>query len=272
MTGHRLARMRYGRWVIAEGARFNNLVDKPYTEGGHRFRFYEEWPNGLPSSFNIILGIDWGTRAPYCCLWIAIDFDGNPWVFREDYRPGLTSDIQGREIVKLTKDNERIRYAYADPSCWNKRKTQEGSVQKSDAEYYEAAFNSDSLNRFGPLIKGYNESRRIALGTIDSLLNKGNGYPDIRIEEGCVNLWKELTEAVWDSRGLNDKKEDIDPSCSDHALTSLYYALHTYYDSAETIPKPFSEISVEDMQKAKAQKEIEDATRSFTRQTRRSRI
>jgi hypothetical protein len=80
---------------------------------------------------------------------------------------------------------------------------------------------------------GYNRSRVIAFSTLDKLLRRGNGHPDWRIEAGCVNLWGELTSAVF-ARGTAAKElsEDIDDSCPDHALTAAYYGLHDHLISA----------------------------------------
>lgn len=227
MTGHRKARMRWGEWVAAEGSRFPDLDEKV-----HQFDFRKKWPQGIPNGYHIILGLDYGLRAPYCCLWIAIDYDGNLWVFREDYKPGFQATEQATRVVDLTRSNEQIRYVYADPSIWSAKPNYEGQTdERSTADYYEEIFGQD--DRFGPLLRGFNKSRRHALDTLDALFGRDNGFPDLYIDVRCTHLWQELTEAVWDSRGKLEIREDIDPSCADHAITALYYAVHTWLEKPE---------------------------------------
>lgn len=222
LTGHRRERLLEGKWVSPEGARW------PYLRRGeHTFDRREVWPHGLPESFKVIIGIDYGIRAPYCALWVAVDFDGDLYVFREDYEPGLGAWEQAQRVVDLTGRNERIHYVFADPACWAEMIDKDGRTGVSTADYYDRAFRKDE--RFGPLLKGFNKSRRSAMDTLDLLLTRGNGHPDLWIEEHCVNLWREMNEAVWDSR--NPIKEDLDPACSDHAITALYYAVHTYINA-----------------------------------------
>lgn len=236
-TGHIKDRMLYGRWVAVEGARFTQLDDKI-----HRFRFYEKWPHGLPH-LNIIMGVDWGTAVPYCALWIAVDHEKNLYVLREDYRKGITTDVQPKEIIKLTKANEIISKIYADPAMWAHPQSHTGQTQKSSADYYidafyeenERAIKAGEPSRFGPFLRGFNKSRRIAENTVDAILNRGNNYPNLYIEEGCKNLWDELMGAVWDKDSRGSNNEQMDPRCADHAITALYYAAHTYIQAPEGV-------------------------------------
>lgn len=224
LTGHRKDRLRYGLWVAPEGARFPNLESSI-----HQFDFAERFPKGIPQSYRRIIGLDYGLRAPYCALWTAIDEDKNLWVYREDYEAGITADVQAQRFVSLTDSDEKISTVYADPACWAAFPGHMGPSQKCTADFYIEAVQADP--RFGALVPGYNKSRRLAFDTIDALLNRENSYPNIYFErKACPNIWRELSEAVWDARsGL---REDIDPSCDDHAITAGYYGWHTYLEGA----------------------------------------
>ena len=260
LTGHRRERLVDGLWVTPEGARWPNL-----RKDEHTFDKREKWPHGLPQGYDVIIGIDYGIRAPYCALWVAVDFDGNLFVFREDYEPGFGAWEQGERVVSLTGSNERIRYVFADPACWAEMVDAHGRTGISTADYYARAFDKDS--RFGPLMKGFNKSRRSGMDTIDLLLTRNNGHPDLWIEEHCTNLWRELSEAVWDSRSA--VKEDLDPACDDHAITALYYAVHTYINPPKAEPKP---ITAEDVAKAWAQEKHDRAVRRIKSNGRRIRV
>lgn len=257
LSGHRRDRLRYGLWVAPEGARFPNLDSKV-----HQFDMSETFPHGLPSTYRVILGLDYGLRAPYCALWTAIDHDANLWVFREDYQAGITADIQAQRFVSMTGMNEKIYTVYADPACWAQFPGHTGPSQKCTADFYEDAISKDS--RFGGLVPGFNKSRRLAFDTIDALLNRGNDYPNIYFErKACPNIWRELTEAIWDAKGT---KEDIDPSCDDHAITAGYYGWHTFIQGSPELVKPLP--SVEEIRTNDARLRAREAERSFYRRNR----
>jgi hypothetical protein len=213
----RLRRARlYGSWEAPEGARW------PYiTRSEHLFRMSERFPRGLPEGSPSIIGIDYGIHAPFAALWISFDERGDAYVYRERYASGLTAHAQAQAVVEATTKTESIRSVYLDPSMWNR--SAEG-VSAADA--YSAVFEEAGLPHPE---RGYNESRVIALNTLDLYLERGNGHPNLYIEESCAHLWEELASAVWDQRGwLAGQAEGLDPRCADHAITALYYALHTH--------------------------------------------
>lgn len=206
----------YGSWESPEGSRW------PYiTRQEHLFSMRERFPYGLPESMRTIIGIDYGVHAPFAALWIGIAENGDAYVYRELYETGLTASAQARAVCAETTKTEVIKAVYLDPSMWNR--SAEGP---SAADAYGAVFSEYGLPHPEP---GYNESRIIALATLDLYLERGNGYPNLYIEESCKNLWEELASAVYDNRGwLASQSEDLDPRCADHAITALYYALHTF--------------------------------------------
>jgi hypothetical protein len=251
-----------GNWDAPEGARWPVL--NKYT---HLFKMSEKFPQGLPNAYPLLMGIDYGLRAPYCCLWAAIDADKNAWVFREDYQTGFTADQQAERMVMLTGKNERIARMFADPACWAVFPAHEGYTDESPAKAYQERFAKEG-ERFGPLDKGFNRSRMIALNTLDRFFDQNNGHPNVYIEESCKNLWRELTGAIWDERGmLSGKKEDIDPRNPDHGITALYYMLHTYYEGPELVT---ADISAEQSHQIKLQEIHEQDLRDVERRIRLS--
>lgn len=220
LTGNLYKSRFLGLWDSPEGARWPQL-----ERAKHVFRMRDVFPQGLPHTSYQFMGVDWGKRAPYCALWIAA-FDGDFYVYREDYMAGLDTSIQADRVANLTGLNEHIRIARFDPSMWAKSQSDgEFSGGPPKIEYFQKRLDE----RFEVLGKGFNKDRSRALETIDHLLSRDNGYPDLYIEESCVNLWRELSGAVWDTRGyLSGTREDLDPRCADHAITALYYATHAY--------------------------------------------
>jgi hypothetical protein len=220
---------REGSWDTPEGARFTYLRDEVQL-----FDLRERFPKGIPEHWPRRIHLDYGLRAPFCALWTAFDGDGNAWTYREAYKAGLTADGQALMVANMTPESEVIKDAYLDPAMWSKPPGHTPNiVEKSAAEYYTEEFKKHPHlpNHLNP---GYNRSRAIALMTLDTMLQRGNGHPDWHIEAGCVNLWSELTGAVY-PRGTSHKdlSEDIDDSCPDHAITAGYYGLHTHLMAAK---------------------------------------
>lgn len=214
-----------GSWDAPSGARWPQLDSRT-----HLFNFQQRFPHGLPDTWQLIMGVDWGLKDPYCALWIAMDPENNAHVVREDYLADLSTDLQVERVLRKTQRNERVRIVYMDSQMWEVRRDPHDHLKTrgvAAADLYISALRADG--RFGPVVKGYKGLRRVAFDTLDRLLNPNNGHPDLFIEEGCVNLWRELTGAVWDTRSNMYSREDIDPRSPDHAITALYYALHSYY-------------------------------------------
>ncbi len=113
LTGVRLARLRYGQWVAAEGTvyldswdRARNVID--------RFNVPTEWPR--------YLAIDFGYSNPFVCLWAAIDPDGRMVIYRQLYRTKRLVEDHAREIAiasgwyhLLPKDHAKY---HARPAEW----------------------------------------------------------------------------------------------------------------------------------------------------------
>lgn len=249
LTGHERDRLYLGLWVAAEGARFPQL----HTDI-HNFRARDVWPNGIYPGAKILIGMDYGLRAPYCALWTLIDSDGDFWTYREDYQSGLTSDKQAQRVLNMTAQNERIHSIFADPACWANFPGHQGPTNKCTADYYLEEFRKDA--RFGGLQKGFNKERRHALDTLDKLLNEGRWHID---KEACPHLWRELSAATWDSK--REAKEDIDQKCDDHAITAAYYHLHTWmYPPAGPVkPLPPPEV----IAKAQFEQDVKNEYRRF---------
>lgn len=249
-------RMLRGLWVSPEGARFG------FDPKEHTFRMRDKWPMGLPEGSLILLGKDWGVAAEFAALWMVIDANHDAWVFREAYEKGLTADEQAQTVVNMTARNEQVKAIYPDPTIFNRS----GPENKAIADYYIAVYGRD--DRFGPVLEGNRspDRRKMGMATIDAMLGRGNGFPNLWIEVGCVNLIRELQEAFWWVPRHGIPKEDIDPTCKDHAITALYYPLNAWYGA----PKEVKAQPTVEESRVSLHKEIHArVTREFAGQGRR---
>lgn len=103
LTGVRKPRLRFGKWVQAEGA--------VYDEWDRQKHLLDRWE--LPASWRRIRAIDFGYSNPFVCLWIAIDEDGRMYVYRELYRTKRTVKAHAEAIQRLSGD-ERYEFTIAD--------------------------------------------------------------------------------------------------------------------------------------------------------------
>jgi PBSX family phage terminase large subunit len=92
LTGVRKERLRYGRWVQAEGA--------VYEEWDRAVHLIEPFP--IPREWRRIRSTDFGYSNPFSTGWYAIDHDGRMYLYREIYKTQTIVDDHARRIVELS--------------------------------------------------------------------------------------------------------------------------------------------------------------------------
>jgi hypothetical protein len=102
LTGVRKERLRYGRWVSAEGTVYH------FDPAVHTVE-----PFAIPAAWTRARAVDFGFTHPFCCLWAALDPDGRLVVYRELYMTGRTVADHAARINALSA-GERIEATVAD--------------------------------------------------------------------------------------------------------------------------------------------------------------
>ena len=93
LTGARYQRMRWGKWVAAEG-----LVYEGWDESVHlidRFKIPSEWTRWI--------SVDLGFTNPTCIQWWAEDPDGRLYLHRELYRTRTLVEDHAKRMLELMK-------------------------------------------------------------------------------------------------------------------------------------------------------------------------
>lgn len=103
LSGVRRARFFEGKWIIAEGA-----VYEDWNEAVHVVDPFE-----IPPDWRRIRSIDFGYTNPFVCQWWALDPDGRMYLYREIYRTQQLVEDMAREIRRLS-EGERIEVTVAD--------------------------------------------------------------------------------------------------------------------------------------------------------------
>ncbi len=102
-------RFLLGKWGMAEGTihdvRAESILDPTPAV-----------LNYIHSRCHIHRTLDHGDAAPTCCLWDAVDADGNVFFFQEYYKPNGEIHEHRDAIYQMSRNMERSRSDIADPS------------------------------------------------------------------------------------------------------------------------------------------------------------
>lgn len=92
LTGVRLQRLRYGKWVSVEGQ-----IYPQYDPAIHLIDPFE-----IPANWRRFRCIDFGLDHPFVCGWWAVDHDGRMYLYRQIYMSGRTVATHSTDILRLT--------------------------------------------------------------------------------------------------------------------------------------------------------------------------
>lgn len=199
---------RYGDWDTASGAAF--------SEFNKRIHVVKPFP--IPNNWLRLRGCDWGYSSLAVCLWAAVDYDNNIYIYRELVENGpkaalkLTASAFGRKVLEQEK-GERVRYGVLDCSTWAKRGQDGPSIAEEMLNTGCAWRMSDSSA--GSRIAGKMQVHKYL--AVDTFTKK----PKLFVFEGCRELISELS-----SIPIDDKNpEDVNTDVQDHAYDALRYLL-----------------------------------------------
>lgn len=199
MTGFRKERLRYGRWVGAEG-----LV---YTDFDSATMVRSVDVMGWPTR---VLGVDVGTRNPTAILKIAGSGDDRTHVCGETYRAGMTSEDIIAEIERAADDFD-AESIEIDPSA-------SGYILQ--------------LERDGYPVNKANNDRRFGVAAVHDAIDAG-----LTVDPSCAGTIAEFglyaypkgkatTLGVESDNGETREDGKDDPvKVNDHAMDALRYGI-----------------------------------------------
>ena len=103
---------RYGDWDALAGTFFPEFrkethVIEPFAR--------------IPGEWKKYRAFDYGLDM-FACLWIAVDFEGRSYVYREVQQSGLIVSEAAALALSMTPPEERIEFTIAPPDMWNRQK------------------------------------------------------------------------------------------------------------------------------------------------------
>lgn len=212
---------RYGDWDTFSGQYFDT-----WSRDIHVVK-----PFAIPDAWLRFRGFDWGYTAQSAVLWVAIDFYGNHYVYREFYESGNTPRVVAQKVLRKTGKDEVITATLADPSIWAKNQYGTGpdleqattkSIfgQMAEAGFYCTKANNDRIN-------GWNKVR-------DLLYWDENLKPKLYVFDNCPETIRTIPSMIHDENNV----EDVDKKCEEHIPCALrYLAMHTVSATEAIRPK-----------------------------------
>jgi hypothetical protein len=202
----RRRQLRDGDWDTFEGMYFHE-----WNRNTHVIQ-----PFDIPDSWQRARGIDFGSTAPYACVWVAWDENGDAYVYREDYKDGITPQEQARRIKEMS-GKEKFVATVADPSTFADRR----GLGKSISDMWrDAGLNTTRAKN--QRVAGWTNIRQY-------LWDHGAGRPRMFVFDTCSNLVRTLPLMQHD--GHNG--EDLDTTGDDHVMDALRYVLNVRPASAQ---------------------------------------
>jgi hypothetical protein len=124
LTGVRRDRLRFGKWVQAEGG--------VYEAWDRAVHLIDAMPAGW-QSWRKIRVVDFGYTNPFVCQWWAIDGDGRMFLYREIYRTKTLVEDNARLILSLS-NSEAIEATIADHDAEDRATLARHGIQTEPAE------------------------------------------------------------------------------------------------------------------------------------------
>lgn len=161
----------------------------------------------LPEDWPRYRGIDFGTRNPFACIWIAHDEKNNQLhLYREYFATEKTTTENGQMVYALSKNDPPAAWTSADPESRDGRLTL--------ARYCNIP-NKPAPKHLG-VIEGIQHVKKwLALDA--------NGYSGLLVHDNCKHIIKEFRNYRWKA----DQKKDTVMKQNDHGLDALRYICMT---------------------------------------------
>jgi len=178
-------------------------------------RVYPEWSRSvhvvpafdIPAGWPRYRAIDFGTRNPFVCLWVAMSPDDVMYIYREHYRAEWTLAQHAARIEHMEEDDEVIEMTWADPE---------------DAQQLLALRVDHGMT--------VNPARKAVSAGIDRVSerlrpHRISGKPSLYVFDTCPKTAFEFDNYVWVDRGSKQLDQPDRPKKKDdHCMDGVRYA------------------------------------------------
>ena len=292
-------RFVHGHWGIPEG-QIHTVDNKSILRCEH-----DNNP-GVPVAFDDLLSyfhqfcslyrvMDHGDASPTCCLWFAVDREGNIFCYREYYEPNLLVS-QHRAAITFLSEGESYKADLADPAIFYKTQQKHGgrwSVADEYSDWRNSGLPRETAISWQPADNNEMGTRnRISEALkVDSSrvhpITKEKGSPSLFFvmksgihPNGCEYTLRETRMARRKKVGSKEGKalfgDERDPKISDHAYDPVRYMIASRAPASKPVlsgPPPNSWAAVNnDLQKFQRRKGFKVVARRAKPRHRRQRF
>lgn len=208
----------YGDWDNFEATIWPEAKAEPWADGGHIVK-----PFNIPDWWNRYVILDHGHRNPTAVLFVAVDGDGNWWIYDCHHAAGYWVDYHAA-IIKTKIGDDNIYGYLADPTIFDEHES-EATIGR---QYEDLGLYFEKANRDVP-------------GGID---NVGRAFKERRIRVFDLPqfdpFWTEVLDYSWDDIGRSLSEKERPKKINDHFPDVLrYMANHLYASLQPEKPKPY---------------------------------
>ncbi|MBV8071740.1 MAG: phage terminase large subunit [Acidobacteriaceae bacterium] len=218
MTGPRKLRLRYGRWVQAEGV------------------VYEEWDRAvhlidrfdIPAAWSRYLSIDFGFTNAFVCQWWAKDEDDRLFRYREIYHAQRLVEDHAKLIRELSQDEPAPAAVICDHDAEG-RATLEKYLGRSTVPAVKAI--EAGVQHVAARLRKAGDGRGRLFLLRDSLVERDSGLVELKLPT-CTE--EEFDGYVWDLTN-NRKKGEVPIDKNNHGMDGLRYMV-AHLDGSGRVP------------------------------------
>lgn len=219
LTGVRLQRLYYGKWVSAEGQIYEEFLRSTHVTTLDKLHYYKNSEIDHTYLNMVVAGVDWGYTNPGCIGVWAVDRDNRMVEIEEVYQSQRTIEWWIDRAIQL-RNKYRINTFVCDPS---------------EPAYIEGFTKAGLV-----AVKGFNDVRPGIDAVKDRLKVQKDGRPRIQFVEDALKVkdqelvenkkpigsLEEIDGYIWDDKKIKEQplKEN------DHAMDQIRYAV-CYVDS-----------------------------------------
>ena len=197
---------RYGDWDALAGGYFPEFTPKTHV--------VKDFP--IDPAWTKFRAFDYGLDM-FACLWVAVDFNGRCYVYREFAESKLIVSAAAGAALAATPYTERIEYTIAPPDMW--------STQKDTGKTMAQVFLECGLG----LVKANNSRVQGWMAVKELMKPMADGRPGLMVFASCKGLIDDLMAIQ------HDEKNPSDCAKQPHELTHRPDALR-YFCQLRTLP------------------------------------
>ena len=206
----------FGDWGGFAGMFFDKWDESTHvidmTDSTQWFRYNKEFSKHTHSLYRFY---DYGTKAPFVCLFATVDESENIIIFDEIVETGLASSAQAKLVNEYTLKKYNLTPddfsgEYADPQYWAKHSEKDNLPYSPEQHYADEGIY---------LQQGVRDRRVGAKIIYDAFEPVKDGVPRIRFTSNCTNCIEHIPSLA----SKENDPEDVDSEGMDHEFDALKY-------------------------------------------------